>query len=134
MAQENISLTNVQCLKNMHNPVVGGTMINVLPVHRFNHCFYSFLLSCLGTLSYPNGYTWQFMWLAQNTGKYVDCLQTWKVGHIMNKRNPNPASDRKSILIPSIPRRQNLNVSIVSAYTKTEDKPTFDPVPLTIRK
>ena len=110
--------------ENMHNLCkVGGTMINVLVlIPGLTHCFYSYHLD-YSVDSPTNGYTWRFMWLAQNTGKYIDCptaLDSWT--HYEQKKPRMPLSELERAY-DTLHNRDGKahNVSIVTAYTKTKD-------------
>ena len=113
--------------ENMHNLCkVGGTMINVLPFAPwFNHCFYSFHPGLFRDIAAANGYTWRFMWLAQNTGKYTDCptdIDSWT--HYEQKKPRKPLSQLEKAYDELHDRDgTSQNVSIVTAYTKTKDAP-----------
>ena len=113
--------------ENMHNLCrVGGTVINVLPFAQwFNHCFYSYHPGLFRDIAAANGYTWHFMWLAQNTGKYIDCptnIDSWT--HYEQKKPRRPLSELERAY-DELHNRDNIphNVSIVTAYTKTKDAP-----------
>jgi len=113
--------------ENMHNLCkVGGTMINVLPFAPwFNHCFYSFHPGLFRDIAAANGYKWKFMWLAQNTGKYIDCptdIDSWT--HYEQKKPRKPLSQLEKAYDELHDRDgASQNVSIVTAYTKTKDTP-----------
>jgi hypothetical protein len=77
-----------------------------------------------------NGYTWKFMWLAQNTGKYIDCptgMDSWT--HYEQKKPRAPLSELERAYDELHARDGKAhNVSIVTAYTKTTDKPFVIPM------
>ena len=113
--------------ENMHNLCkVGGTMINVLPFAPwFNHCFYSYHPQLFRDIAAANGYEWKFMWLAQNTGKYIDCpteMDSWV--HYEQKKPRAPLSELERAYDELHNRDGKAhNISIVAAYTKTKDAP-----------
>jgi SAM-dependent methyltransferase len=113
--------------ENMHNLCKpGGIMINVLPFAPwFNHCFYSFHPGLFRDIAAANGYEWQFMWLAQNTGKYIDCptgMDSWT--HYEQKKPRAPVSELERAYDELHARDGKAqNVSIVTAYRKINDKP-----------
>jgi hypothetical protein len=101
-------------------------MINVLPFAPwFNHCFYSFHPGLFRDIAAANGYEWRFMWLAQNTGKYIDCpttMDSWT--HYEQKKPRAPLSELERAYDELHNRDGKAhNVSIVTAYTKTKDTP-----------
>ena len=113
--------------ENMHNLCkVNGTMINVLPFAPwFNHCFYSFHPQLFRDIAAANGYKWQFMWLAQNTGEFVKCptdLESWT---FFEQKKPRAPMSQLEKVFDQLHNREGKahNVSIVTAYTKTKDAP-----------
>lgn len=113
--------------ENMHNLCkVGGTIICVLPFAPwFNHCFYSYHPQLFRDIVAANGYKWQFMWLAQNTGHYADCKTSMDSWAFFEQKKPrNPISKLEQVY-DNLHNRDGKaqNVSIVAAYTKTTDKP-----------
>jgi len=113
--------------ENMHNLCkVGGTIICVLPFAPwFNHCFYSYHPQLFRDIVAANGYKWQFMWLAQNTGHYADCKTSMDSWAFYEQKKPrNPISKLEQVY-DNLHNRDGKaqNVSIVAAYTKTTDQP-----------
>jgi hypothetical protein len=70
------------------------------------------------------------MWLAQNTGKYVDCptnMDSWT--YYEQKKPRTPLSGLEKVFDELHNRDgKTHNVSIVSAYTKTKDQPFVVPM------
>jgi len=114
--------------ENMHNLCKpGGIMINVLPFAPwFNHCFYSYHPGLFRDIAAANGYKWKFMWLAQNTGKYIEAptdINSW--GFFEQKKARTPISDLEKAY-DELHQRDSAkpqNISIVTAYQKVLDKP-----------
>ena len=111
--------------ENMHNLCkVGGVMLCVLPFAPWiNHGFYNYHPALFRDIAAANGYEWQFMWLAQNTGKYAELpLGMDSYGFYEQKKPRMPISDLEAaydMLHDRDTRAQN--VSIVTAYRKTSD-------------
>jgi len=113
--------------ENMHNLCkTGGIMLNVLPFSPwFNHCFYSFHPGLFRDIAAANGYEWQFMWLAQNVGNYIECptdMDSW--GYSEQKKPRRPISKLEQAY-DALHSRDKIakNVSIVTAYKKLDDEP-----------
>ena len=118
--------------ENMHNLCKpGGVMINVLPFAPwFNHCFYSFHPGLFRDIAAANGYEWQFMWLAQNTGKYIDCptgMDSWTFFEQKKSRTPLSGLERAFDELHNRDGKPQ-NVSIVTAYRKIHDVPFIIPM------
>ena len=118
--------------ENMHNLCkVGGTIICVLPFAPwFNHCFYSYHPDLFRDIVAANKYKWQFMWLAQNTGKYIDCptnMDSWTYFEQKKPRRPISKIEEAYDILHQRDATAH-NVSIVAAYTKTEDAPFVIPM------
>ena len=113
--------------ENMHNLCkVGGTMINVLPFAPwFNHCFYSFHPGLFRDIAAANGYKRQFMWLAQNTGRYIDMPTDFESWGFYEQKKPRAPLSELERAYDELHNRDSKahNVSIVSAYTKVKDAP-----------
>lgn len=119
--------------ENMHNLCKpGGIMINVLPFAPwFNHCFYSFHPGLFRDIAAANGYEWQFMWLAQNSGNYENVptdMDSW--GYFEQKKPRLPISKLEQVYDKLHQRDSGKahNVSVVAAYRKVHDKPFVIPM------
>lgn len=109
--------------ENMHNLCkVGGTMINILPFTPwFNHCFYSFHPQLFRDIAAANGYKWDFLWIAKNTGEFIDCptdMDSWAFYEQKHPRNPVSKLEKT---IDKLLKNGPANISVVAAYTKTTD-------------
>lgn len=113
--------------ENMHNLCkVGGTMLCVLPFAPWiNHGFYNYHPALFRDIAAANGYKWQFFWLAQNTGKYIDIPTDMdSYGFYEQKKPRKPLSQLESAYDQLHERDARAqNISIVAAYTKTLEAP-----------
>ena len=113
--------------ENMHNLCkVGGVMLCVLPFAPWiNHGFYNYHPALFRDIAAANGYEWQFQWLAQNTGKYVDLptdIDGW--ANYEQKKPRVPLSELEQAYDELHTRDSRAqNISIVTAYRKTSDQP-----------
>ena len=111
--------------ENMHNLCrVGGVMLCVLPFAPWiNHGFYNYHPALFRDIAAANGYEWQFLWLAQNTGKYVDMPHTMDGWANYEQKKPRmPISDLERAYDELHNRDGKAqNISIVTAYRKTLD-------------
>jgi len=118
--------------ENMHNLCkVGGVMLCVLPFAPWiNHGFYNYHPALFRDIAAANGYEWVFMWLAQNTGKYVELplgVDSW--AHFEQKKPRLPLSDLEQAYDELHDRDSRAqNISVVTAYRKKEDKPFIIPM------
>ena len=118
--------------ENMHNLCkVGGIMLCVLPFAPWiNHGFYNYHPALFRDIAAANGYEWRMLWLAQNTGKYVEMpinISSW--AHFEQKKPRNPVSDLEKAydeLHNKDGKAQN--ISIVSAYKKINNAPFVIPM------
>ena len=111
--------------ENMHNLCkVGGIMLCVLPFAPWiNHGFYNYHPALFRDIAAANGYEWGLLWLAQNTGKYVEMpisMNSW--GYYEQKKPRLPLSDLESAYDELHNRDGKAqNISIVTAYRKTNE-------------
>jgi len=112
--------------ENMHNLCkVGGAMLCVLPFSPWiNHGFYNFHPILWRDLVAANGYEWLFMWIAQNTGQYVDTeVKDWAFFEQKKVKNPMSQLEENYYAL-----NESQNISIVAAYIKTKDEPFSVPM------
>ena len=112
--------------ENMHNLTkTNGVMLNVLPFFPWiNHAFYNYHPILFRDIATANNYQWCFLWIAQNTGSYIDCkLQDWI--WFEQKKIKNPVSKLEEVYYSL---GDTANISIVAAYKKVEDKPFVVPM------
>jgi len=113
--------------ENMHNLCkVGGIMLCVLPFSPWiNHAFYNYHPILFRDIAAANNYEWKLLWLAQNTGKYVEMptmLDSW--AWYEQKKPRRPVSELERAYEELYQQdSQAQNISIVVAYKKTSDKP-----------
>ena len=118
--------------ENMHNLCkVGGVMLCVLPFAPWiNHGFYNYHPALFRDIAAANGYEWGLLWLAQNSGNYIEMpinIDSW--GHFEQKKPRNPLSDLEKAYDELHNRDSKAqNISIVSAYKKVNDAPFVIPM------
>jgi len=106
--------------ENMHNLCkVGGVMLCILPFGPWiNHGFYNFHPMLWRDLAAANNYEWLFMWIAQNTGHFIDTeLKDW--AFFEQKKIKAPISKLEEHYYSLT---EEHNVSIVAAYRKIKDE------------
>ena len=111
--------------ENMHNLCkVDGVMLCVLPFAPWiNHGFYNYHPALFRDIAAANRYKWEFFWLAQNTGKYIDIpTDIDSYGFYEQKKPRMPISELEKAYDLLHQRDQKAqNISIVAAYTKTNN-------------
>jgi hypothetical protein len=113
--------------ENMHNLCrVNGSMLCVLPFAPWmNHGFYNFNPNLFRDIVAANGYEWNFLWLAQNTGTFIEMpleMDGW--GFYEQKKPLNPPSIlEKAYHQLHMLNNRPANISVVAAFKKRLDQP-----------
>jgi SAM-dependent methyltransferase len=112
--------------ENMHNLCkVGGIMLCVLPFAPWiNHGFYNFNPNVFRDIVAANGYHFELMWLAQNSGAYIEVpseIDSWSFYEQKKPLNPPSILEQAYLKLHNL---QNMptNISIVAAYKKVHDQ------------
>ncbi len=113
--------------ENMHNLCkVDGIMLCVLPFAPWvNHGFYNYNPNLFRDIVAANNYQFQLLWLAQNTGAYIELpceINGW--GFYEQKKPLNPPSSLEQAYL-ALHKFQNIpaNISVVAAFKKVHDQP-----------
>lgn len=112
--------------ENMHNMTkVGGIMLNVQPmIPWLNHGFYNFHPVLFRDLAYANNYAWCFLWIGTNLGKYKEFDLNGDIWAEIPRSDPmwtRPYSSMEKWIYEDC--WNHGNVSLVTAYIKTNDEP-----------
>jgi hypothetical protein len=112
--------------ENMHNLCcVNGVMLCVLPFSPWiNHGFYNFNPNLFRDICAANNYELKFLWLAQNTGAYIELRHAMDSWSFFEQKRPLSPPSRLEEAFWKLSRLNNnpSNISIVAAYKKVSDK------------